>query len=207
MNYVKNPMDIENKSFEIIEKEMKNLNYSIDELKIIKRVIHTTADFEYEELIEMSDDFIEASKSVLKNKPVIYTDTNMALSGINKMALSKLDAKAICYVNLDEVHKEAKEKNITRSMAAVEKAASDNVDIFVFGNAPTALFKLKELIKENKVTPKLIVAVPVGFVGASESKENMKDLNIPYITVRGRKGGSTVAAAIINALMYMCVER
>ena len=120
MNYVKNPMDIENKSFEIIEKEMKNLNYSIDELKIIKRVIHTTADFEYEELIEMSDDFIEASKSVLKNKPVIYTDTNMALSGINKMALSKLDAKAICYVNLDEVHKEAKEKNITRSMAAVE---------------------------------------------------------------------------------------
>ena len=207
MNYVKNPMDIENKSFEIIEKEMKNLNYSIDELKIIKRVIHTTADFEYEELIEMSDDFIEASKSVLKNKPVIYTDTNMALSGINKMALSKLDAKAICYVNLEEVHKEAKEKNITRSMAAVEKAASDNVDIFVFGNAPTALFKLKELIKENKVTPKLIVAVPVGFVGASESKENMKDLNIPYITVRGRKGGSTVAAAIINALMYMCVER
>ena len=207
MNYVKNPMDIENKSFEIIEKEMKNLNYSIDELKIIKRVIHTTADFEYEELIEMSDDFIEASKSVLKNKPVIYTDTNMALSGINKMALSKLDAKAICYVNLEEVHKEAKEKNITRSMAAVEKAASDNVDIFVFGNAPTALFKLKELIKEKKVTLKLIVAVPVGFVGASESKENMKDLNIPYITVRGRKGGSTVAAAIINALMYMCVER
>ena len=207
MNYVKNPMDIENKSFEIIEKEMKNLNYSIDELKIIKRVIHTTADFEYEELIEMSDDFIEVAKEVLRNKPTIYTDTNMALSGINKMALSKLDAKAICYVNLDEVHKEAKEKNITRSMAAVEKAAKDNVDIFVFGNAPTALFKLKELIKENKVTPKLIVAVPVGFVGASESKENMKDLNIPYITVRGRKGGSTVAAAIINALMYMCVER
>ena len=207
MSYVKNPMDIENKSFEIIEKEMKNHNYSIDELKIIKRVIHTTADFEYEELIEMSDNFIEAGKRILKNKPTIYTDTNMALSGINKIALRKLEAEAICYVNLEEVHKEAKEKNITRSMAAVEKAVKDNVDIFVFGNAPTALFKLKELIKEKKVSPKLIVAVPVGFVGASESKENMKDLNIPYITVRGRKGGSTVAASIINALMYMCVER
>ncbi len=207
MSYVKNPVDIENKSFEIIEKEMKNHNYTEDELKVIKRVIHTTADFEYEELIEMSDNFIESGKCVLKSKPVIYTDTNMALSGINKIALGKLGVEAICYVNLEEVHKEAKEKNITRSMAAVEKAVNENVDIFVFGNAPTALFKLKELIKEKKVAPKLIVAVPVGFVGASESKENMEDLNIPYITVRGRKGGSTVAAAIINALIYMCVER
>lgn len=92
-------------------------------------------------------------------------------------------------------------------MAAVEKACSDDVDIFVFGNAPTALFRLKELIKEGKANPKLIIAVPVGFVGAAESKENMDELNIPYIRVRGRKGGSTVAAAIINALMYMVVER
>ena len=92
-------------------------------------------------------------------------------------------------------------------MAAVSKAASDNVDIFVFGNAPTALFKLKELIAEKKVSPKLIIAVPVGFVGAAESKENLEELNIPYITVKGRKGGSTVAAAIMNALMYGSVER
>lgn len=207
MTYIKNPMEIEEKSFEIIESELEEHNFNEEELKIVKRVIHTTADFEYLKLIEISKDAIEAGKESLRNKPIIYTDTNMALSGINKIALNKLEGKAICYVNLDEVHKEAKEKNITRSMAAVEKASSDNVDIFVFGNAPTALFKLKELIVEKRANPKLIIAVPVGFVGASESKEELEKLNIPYIRVDGRKGGSTVAAAIVNALMYMVVER
>lgn len=207
MDYIKNPMAIENRSFEIIGEEMGPHNFTDEELQIVKRVIHTTADFEYADLIEISKDAIEAAKETFKNNPKIYTDTNMALSGINKRALSKLNGEAICYVNLEEVHKEAKEKGITRSMAAVSKAASDNVDIFVFGNAPTALFKLKELIAEKKVSPKLIIAVPVGFVGAAESKENLEKLNIPYITVKGRKGGSTVAAAIMNALMYGSVER
>ncbi|ATD54829.1 precorrin-8X methylmutase [Clostridium chauvoei] len=207
MSYIKNPMEIENTSFDIIGSEMGDHNFSKDELKIVKRVIHTTADFEYMDLLDISKDAIEQAKKILKKNPIIYTDTNMALSGINKRALEKLKGKAICYVNLEEVHKEAKEKEITRSMAAVEKACEDNVDIFVFGNAPTALFKLKELIKEKKANPKLIVAVPVGFVGASESKENLEELNIPYIRVKGRKGGSTVAASIINALMYMVVER
>ncbi|AYE33224.1 precorrin-8X methylmutase [Clostridium septicum] len=207
MSYIKNPMEIEETSFEIIGDEMGNHDFTEDELKVVKRVIHTTADFEYMELIEISKDAINVGKEILKNNPIIYTDTNMALSGINKKALEKLNGKVICYVNLEEVHKEAKEKGITRSMAAVEKASADSVDIFVFGNAPTALFKLKELIKEKKANPKLIIAVPVGFVGASESKENLEELNIPYITVKGRKGGSTVAASIINALMYMVVER
>lgn len=207
MEYIKIPMDIENKSFEIIESELGSHNFTEEELKIVKRVIHTTADFEYKDLIDISKDAISAGKEVLKNNPVIYTDTNMALSGINKRALNNLNGKAICYVNLDEVHKEAKEKGITRSMAAVEKACLDNVDIFVFGNAPTALFKLKELIAEGKANPKLIIAVPVGFVGASESKEELDMLNIPYIRVKGRKGGSTVAASIVNALMYMVAER
>ena len=207
MSYIKNPMEIEETSFEIIGDEMGNHDFTEDELKVVKRVIHTTADFEYMELIEISKDAINVGKEILKNNPIIYTDTNMALSGINKKALEKLNGKAICYVNLEEVHKEAKEKGITRSMAAVEKASADSVDIFVFGNAPTALFRLKELIKEKKANPKLIIAVPVGFVGASESKENLEELNIPYITVKGRKGGSTVAASIINALMYMVVER
>lgn len=207
MSYIKNPMEIENRSFEIIGEEMGSHNFSEEELKIVKRVIHTTADFEYKNLLDISKTAIESAKEALKNNPTIYTDTNMALSGINKRALEKLNGKAICYVNLPEVHVEAKEKGITRSMAAVHKACADNVDIFVFGNAPTALFKLKELIAEGKVNPKLIVAVPVGFVGAAESKEDLDQLNIPYIRVKGRKGGSTVAAAIINALMYMCIER
>lgn len=207
MDYIKNPMEIENVSMRIIESEIGEHSFSKEELLIVKRIIHTTADFEYKNLVEISKDAIEASKKVFKKSFTIYTDTNMALSGINKIALSKLNGKAICYVNLDEVHKVAKEKGITRSMAALEKACEDNVDIFVFGNAPTALFKLKELIKSGKANPSLIIAVPVGFVGAAESKENLDELNVPYIRVKGRKGGSTVAAAIVNALMYNVYER
>ena len=204
MDYIKNPMEIENASMRIIESEIGEHSFSKEELLIVKRIIHTTADFEYKNLVEISKDAIEASKKVFKKSFTIYTDTNMALSGINKIALSKLNGKAICYVNLDEVHKVAKEKGITRSMAALEKACEDNV---VFGNAPTALFKLKELIKSGKANPSLIIAVPVGFVGAAESKENLDELNVPYIRVKGRKGGSTVAAAIVNALMYNVYER
>ncbi|MBN1078597.1 precorrin-8X methylmutase [Clostridium botulinum] len=207
MDYLKNPMGIEEKSFEIIGEELGANSFSDEELLIIKRVIHTTADFEYKDLVEISKDAINAGKEVLSKGATIYTDTNMALNGINKMALAKTNSKVICYVNEPDVHIEAKEKGITRSMAAVEKACSDNVDIFVFGNAPTALFKLKELIKEKKANPKLVIAVPVGFVGAAESKENLDELGIPYIRVKGRKGGSTVAAAIVNALLYMLVKR
>ena len=185
MDYIKNPMEIENASMRIIESEIGEHSFSKEELLIVKRIIHTTADFEYKNLVEISKDAIEASKKVFKKSFTIYTDTNMALSGINKIALSKLNGKAICYVNLDEVHKVAKEKGITRSMAALEKACEDNVDIFVFGNAPTALFKLKELIKSGKANPSLIIAVPVGFVGAAESKENLDELNVPYIRVKG----------------------
>ena len=131
----------------------------------------------------------------------------MALSGMNKRALKELNASVECYVGLEEVFKLAKEKEITRSMAGVELAAKENVDLFVCGNAPTALFTLRELIKEGKANPKLIVAVPVGFVGASESKEDLYELGIHYIRVKGRKGGSTVAASIINALLYMNYKR
>jgi precorrin-8X/cobalt-precorrin-8 methylmutase len=207
MDYLKDPMGIEKRSFEIIGDEMGAHSFTEEELLIVKRAIHTTADFEYKDLVEISKNAIETAKNLFSGGAKIYTDTNMALNGINKMALAKTNSNVICYVNEESVHKEAKEKNITRSMAAVEKACSDNVDIFVFGNAPTALFRLKELIKEGRANPKLIIAVPVGFVGAAESKENMDELNIPYIRVRGRKGGSTVAAAIVNALMYMVVQR
>ncbi|NFG41262.1 precorrin-8X methylmutase [Clostridium botulinum] len=207
MDYLKNPMGIEEKSFEIIGEELGAHSFSDEELLIVKRVIHTTADFEYKDLVEISKHAINAGKEVLSKGATIYTDTNMALNGINKMALAKTNSKVICYVNEPDVHIEAKEKCITRSMAAVEKACSNDVDIFVFGNAPTALFKLKELIKEKKANPKLIIAVPVGFVGAAESKENLDELGIPYIRVKGRKGGSTVGAAIVNALLYMIVKR
>lgn len=206
-DYIKEPMNIEEKSFEIIGEEMGPNSFSERELKIVKRVIHTTADFEYKDLIYIREGAIDAALEAIKNGGTIYTDTNMALSGISKKALKSLKCKAICYVDLEEVEKEAKEKKITRSMAAVEKAAKEGVDIFVFGNAPTALFKLKELIEEGKCNPKFIIGAPIGFVGALESKEEIEKLPIPMITIRGRKGGSSVAATILNALLYMLYER
>lgn len=208
MDYIKVPMDIEEKSFEIIGEEMGAHNFSEQELKIIKRVIHTTADFEYKDLVYIREGAIESALELLKKGVTIYTDTNMALSGINKKALKDLNCKVVCYVSEPEVEVIAKERKITRSMAAVEKAVEDGVEFFVFGNAPTALFKLKELILEGKSKAKFVIGAPIGFVGAAESKEEIEKLeDVSMITVRGRKGGSSVAAAIVNALMYMIVER
>ena len=183
-------------------------NFDDRELSIIKRVIHTTADFEYKDLVYMTDDAIDTALEILKKGTTIYTDTNMALSGINKRALEKLNCRVVCYVSEPEVAEIAKERGITRSMAAVEKAVGDGVEFFVFGNAPTALFKLKEFIESGKSNCKFIIGAPIGFVGAAESKEEIEKLkDIDMMTVRGRKGGSAVAAAIVNALMYMLVER
>jgi precorrin-8X/cobalt-precorrin-8 methylmutase len=206
-DYIKIPMDIENKSFEIIGEEMAPHSFTEEELKIVKRVIHTTADFNYAEIIYIREKAIESAKKLLKSGITIYTDTNMALSGINKKALKDLKCKVCCYVDLPEVAEIAKERGITRSMAAVEKAVMDGVEFFVFGNAPTALYRLKELTLEGKCTPGFIVGAPIGFVGAAESKEEIEKLKVPMITIRGRKGGSSVAAAIVNSLMYMLVER
>lgn len=131
----------------------------------------------------------------------------MALSGINKKALKDLNSIVQCFVSKEDVALIAKDRGITRSMAAVELAAEEGIEFFVFGNAPTALYKLMELMKEGKANPKFIIGVPVGFVGAAESKKELEKLDIPFITIKGRKGGSNVAASIVNALMYMLVKR
>lgn len=207
MSYIKDPMGIEKKSFEIIESEMGQHDFSKRELSIVKRVIHTTADFEYMKLLYIREGAIDRALELLKGGTTIYTDTNMALAGINKAALKALNCKVECFVSREDVAKEAKEKEITRSMAAVEKAAETGTEFFVFGNAPTALYKLKELTVQGKAKPKFIIGAPIGFVEAAESKEEIEKLDIPLITIRGRKGGSSVAAAIVNALMYMLIER
>lgn len=208
MDYIKKPMEIEDRSFEIIGEEMGEHSFTEEELKIVKRTIHTTGDFDYKNIVYIREGAIEAAKELLKKEVKIYTDTNMAKSGINKMALKKLNCTVECYVSNEEVAKIAKERGITRSMAGVEKAVEDGVEFFVFGNAPTALYKLMELTKEGKANPKFVIGAPVGFVGAAESKEEAeKRLSIPMVTIRGRKGGSNVAAAIVNALMYMVVDR
>ena len=203
MNYLKNPMGIEEKSFEIIGEEMGTHSFTDEELLIVKRAIHTTADFEYKDLIEISRDAIETGKSLFTEGATIYTDTNMALSGINKRKLDALGCKYRCLVAEEETANLAKEKGITRSMAAVEIAARDTGrKLFVFGNAPTALYKAMEMRDAKELNLDAIVGVPVGFVGAAESKDELEKTDIPYIISKGRKGGSNLAAAIINAILY-----
>lgn len=207
MGYIKVPMDIEKRSFEIIGEEMGNHNFSDRELNVVKRVIHTTADFEYKDLIRIDEQSIDKALSLLKKGCKIYTDTQMIKSGINKKALEKLGCEIVNYVSTEEAFRIAKEKNITRSMAAIEIAMNEGIEFFVFGNAPTALYRLIELYREGKAKPKFVIGAPIGFVGASESKEELLKTDLDNITIRGRKGGSTVSVAIVNALMYMVVDR
>ncbi|GAA0866186.1 cobalt-precorrin-8 methylmutase [Paraclostridium tenue] len=208
MGYIKNPMMIENKSFEIIQGIIDEIrpDYKFKndlEEKIIKRAIHTTADFEYLDILKISEIAVEKISNALKNKATIYTDTNMALSGINKRKLDALGCKYKCFVSDEEVAKLAKEKGITRSMAAVEVASKEEgKKVFVLGNAPTALYKVIEMHNTKQLEVEAVVGVPVGFVGAEESKEALEKTDIPFIISKGRKGGSNLAAAIINAILY-----
>lgn len=208
MEYVKNPMMIESKSFEIIQGIIDEIRpeYKFKnelEEKIIKRAIHTTADFEYLDILKISDTAVQKIIDALRDNATIYTDTNMALSGINKKRLESLGCKYKCFVSDEGVAKLAKEKGITRSMAAVEVAAKEEgKKIFVLGNAPTALYKVMEMKNSKELEVEAVVGVPVGFVGAAESKDELEKTDIPYIISKGRKGGSNLAAAIINAILY-----
>ena len=208
MEYVKNPMMIESKSFEIIQGIIDEIRPGYEfkneiEEKIIKRAIHTTADFEYLDILKISDEAVSAIVDALKNKATIFTDTNMALSGINKRKLDALGCEYKCLVADSEVADIAKEKGITRSMAAVEVAANtEGRKLFVLGNAPTALYKVIEMKNSGDLDVDAVVGVPVGFVGAAESKDELEKTDIPYIISKGRKGGSNLAAAIVNAILY-----
>lgn len=204
MDYIKVPHLIEEKSFEIITEELGDKTFPEEIGKIVKRIIHTTADFQYADITVISPGAIESAKEALRRGANIVTDTQMAKAGINKTKLGELGGEIHCYIGDADVAKKAKEKGITRAMVSMEKAIEDKKnEIFVIGNAPTALFELKRYIEEGKIRPALVVGVPVGFVGAAESKEEFESMNVPYIITRGRKGGSTVGAAIINALLYM----
>jgi precorrin-8X/cobalt-precorrin-8 methylmutase len=170
---------------------------------IVKRVIHTTADFDYARILEFGNNPVEKGLESLKKGAKIYADTKMIIAGVNKDILKKLDCEINSFVDDEEVVIEAKTRGVTRSIVGIEKAFSyEKTNIFIIGNAPTALYKLKELIEKNGRKPDLIIGVPVGFVGAAESKEEIKKTGVPYIVTNGRKGGSTVAVAILNALIY-----
>ncbi len=205
--YIKNPMEIENKSMDIIDEVMGDVDFNEEEMKIAKRMIHTTGDFEYRKIIIFKNDFIESAKAEIAKGVKIYTDTEMASSGINKAALKKSGCELVRYINDERVFEMAKEKETTRSACAIDLAVEEGVECFVIGNAPTALYRILEHVKAGRLNPKFIVGVPVGFVGAAESKEYLREFDIPSITTEGYKGGSNVAASIINALMYMVVGR
>ncbi len=197
------PMDIERRSFEIITTELPHL---IDEAlaPIIKRVIHTTADFEYVDTLCFSEGAVERALAAIQGGASIVTDTTMAQAGINKRMLAKHGGSVRCFIGDEDVAEAAKKNGTTRSTEAIKKAAAvDGPVIFAIGNAPTALVQLYEMIREGTVAPALVVGVPVGFVNVVQSKELIMQAGVPYIVARGRKGGSNVAAAILNALIYM----
>jgi precorrin-8X/cobalt-precorrin-8 methylmutase len=207
------PAEIEKRSFEIIGEELKEQGITLDPVNepVIKRAIHTSADFEYANALVFSDNVVNDIVELFKNKEekiTIVTDTNMARAGVNKAICAKLGVEVKCFMSELDVAEAAKKNGSTRAVASMEKAAAiEGNIIFAIGNAPTALVKLDELIKDGKVNPKLVIGVPVGFVNVVESKEIILERNVPYIVARGRKGGSNVAAAICNALMYMTGER
>lgn len=198
------PSDIEKTSFSIIERELAEKNIFLPEelAPIIMRVIHTTADFEYVNTLKFSPDVVKIIKNEILSSADIVTDTNMALAGINKKTLAKFGGEAHCFMANEEVAKEAKEQNLTRAAVSMKKASQlQKPVIFAIGNAPTALVELCSLM-ESGFKPVAVIGVPVGFVNVVAAKEMIMASGVPYIVNEGRKGGSTVAAAICNAILY-----
>ena len=197
------PADIEKRSFEIITGELKQPLDPETEL-IVKRCIHTSADFDYAKNLCFSEGVVEKAVNAIKGGAVIVTDTQMARAGINKKSLARFGGEVLCFMSDEDVASAAKENGTTRAVASMNKAAQlDKPVIFAIGNAPTALIRLYELIEEKKISPELIIGVPVGFVNVVQSKELIMQTDIPYIVAAGRKGGSNIAACIVNALLYM----
>lgn len=204
IEYVR-PQDIEKRSFAIISQELeeKGIVLPKEQELVTKRAIHTSADFDYAKTMTYSDHAVEIAKKLIQNGADIVTDTNMALAGVNKKELAKYGGEAHCFMAEEEVAKIAKERGATRAAVSMEKAAQiEKPVIFAIGNAPTALIELYEMIQSGKYRPAFIIGVPVGFVNVEAAKDLILKTDVPYIINRGRKGGSNIAAAICNALLY-----
>jgi precorrin-8X/cobalt-precorrin-8 methylmutase len=204
------PEEIESESFRIIDEEAGAHGWVEAEWQVVRRAIHTSADFEYARSMVFSDNAVEKALAALRSGAGIVTDTNMALSGISKARLAPFGCAVTCHVADADVAELAQREGITRSIAAMRKAVADPANrIFVIGNAPTALFELMRLANEGAARPALVIGLPVGFVGAEESKNALAtaDHNIPFITNIGRKGGSNVAAAVVNALAILAAAQ
>jgi len=197
------PEEIEKRSFEIITEELGDIQLDMEKAPIIKRVIHTSADFDYVHNLCFSDNVVQIALSAIKNGASILTDTKMASVGINAGKLGAYGGKVYCFISDQDVAQEAKEKGSTRAAVCMEKASTIPEPLIIaVGNAPTALIRLDQLIRSEQIKPVLVIGVPVGFVNVVQSKELIMLSGVPYIVARGRKGGSNVAAAICNALLY-----
>lgn len=197
-----NPEQIKEKSFRIIEKHMPQLNFSYDEKQIAKRTIHATADFSFARSLLFHKQAVKSGLRAIRAGKNIIVDVNMVKSGVDESVAKCFGCRVKCFINNKRVIHSARRLGVTKAVMAMRKAIPlMNNGIVVIGNAPTALFELCDLVKNHKTKPALIVGIPVGFVGAQEAKKELLTLNIPYITNRGRKGGSSVACAIVNALL------
>lgn len=204
----KNPAEIEKRSFAIITEELGDRTFPEEIAQVVKRVIHTTADFDYADNLVFSPNAVSRASDAIRNGAHIVTDTSMVKAGINKKTLAKFGGEVHCFIAEPDVAAEAKQRGVTRSIVSMERAAKLDVPvIFAIGNAPTALIQLEKLIREDGLRPELVIGVPVGFVNVVESKELIIRSGVPHIVARGRKGGSNVAAAIVNALLYQLVRR
>ena len=202
------PMDIEKRSFEIITEELGDKKLLPGTELIVKRCIHTSADFDYADNLCFSPGAVEKALEAIQEGACIVTDTQMAKSGINKRALARYGGEVFCFMSDEDVAEAARKNGTTRAVASMDKAAAmDRKMIFAIGNAPTALVRLYELIGNGTLDPELIIGVPVGFVNVVQSKELIMGAGVPYIVARGRKGGSNIAACIVNALLYMIDNR
>ena len=198
------PAEIEARSMEIIQSELGERTFPAEVLPVVKRVIHTTADFDYADNLIFSPGAVEKGVAAIKAGCTIVTDTQMARSGINKRVLEKFGGEAMCFMSDPDVAAEAKARGVTRAAVSMERAAKlDRTLILALGNAPTALVRACELLEAGTLRPALIIGAPVGFVNVVESKELLLTEKVPYIVARGRKGGSNVAAAICNAMLYL----
>ena len=199
------PEDIENRSMAIITEELNGRTWPEPEFSVVKRCIHTSADFDYADQLYFSEKAAARGAALMKGGVSIITDTQMAAAGINKKRLAAMGGKVHCFMSDADVADEARARGITRAAVCMERgAAIAGPKIFAVGNAPTALIRLYELMKEGIVLPELIIGVPVGFVNVVESKELIIRSGAPCIVARGRKGGSNIAATICNALIYYC---
>ena len=205
MDFIKEPMTIENRSMELIAPHLAELHLDERETKLYSRLIHASGDVGYAPITRVHPQAIDAAIAALKRGVDIYTDVEMVRTGINKKKLASFGGTVHCLVADSDVAARAKAEGITRSMVAMRTFGKDmDGSIVAIGNAPTALFEVLRLVRDEGIRPACIVGIPVGFVGAAESKAELAANDIvPYITVEGSKGGSPIAAAAVNALMYM----